>query len=712
MKRTTVELKASEAASEDVGRGIVRLDPKAMEELSIEAGDVVEVVGAGTALAKAMPTRPKDRDQGLIQLDGVLRANAKVKLGATVTVQPIQAQPAMQVVLQPLTQNARSASYNTIYLKKSLLNLPLKRGDQVRVHLFGAGFENFEVTHTQPQGAVLIAPETAVAVESPQSQRGEEAAAASSGITYEDIGGLKNQLERIREMIELPLKYPQVFEQLGIDPPKGVLMYGPPGTGKTLIARALAAETDAYFISIAGPEVLSMFYGQSEANLRKVFTEAQRNQPAILFIDEIDALTPKRAEVSGEVEKRVVSQLLSLMDGLEQRQQVVVIGATNIPDSLDPALRRPGRFDREVMVPIPDAQGRLEILRIHTRGVPLGDEVDLETLAQRTHGFVGADLELLCREAAMKALRRLLPSLDLGAEGVPEQALLSLRVERDDFEEALNEIEPSAMREVFVEIPSVHWADVGGLGQAKQRLKQAIEWPLQHRELFDHFGIQPTSGILLHGPSGTGKTLLAQAVANECGVNFISIKGPEVLSRWVGDSEKRVRELFKHARRAAPCVLFIDEIDAMAAARGMSLAEVADRVTSQLLSELDGLEGLHGVTVIGATNRKDSLDPALLRPGRLELHLALDLPDDEDRQAILAVHTRRLPLASDVNLGLLAQQAPGFSGAQLALVCREAALERMREYVEGRAQAPLEKLRLNQADFERAITRLRAQSAS
>ncbi|HEY5596152.1 MAG TPA: CDC48 family AAA ATPase [Candidatus Bipolaricaulota bacterium] len=709
MKRTTVELKASEAASEDVGRGIVRLDPKAMEELSIEAGDVVEVVGAGTALAKAMPTRPKDRDQGLIQLDGVLRANAKVKLGATVTVQPIHAEPAMQVVLQPLTQNARSASYNTIYLKKSLLNLPLKRGDQVRVHLFGAGFENFEVTHTQPQGAVLIAPETAIAVESPQSQRGEEAAASSPGITYEDIGGLKNQLDRIREMIELPLKYPQVFEQLGIDPPKGVLMYGPPGTGKTLIARALAAETDAYFISIAGPEVLSMFYGQSEANLRKVFTEAQRNQPAILFIDEIDALTPKRAEVSGEVEKRVVSQLLSLMDGLEQRQQVVVIGATNIPDSLDPALRRPGRFDREVMVPIPDAQGRLEILRIHTRGVPLGDEVDLEALAQRTHGFVGADLELLCREAAMKALRRLLPSLDLGAEGVPEQALLSLRVERDDFEEALNEIEPSAMREVFVEVPSVHWADVGGLEQVKQRLKQAIEWPLQHRELFDHFGIQPTSGILLHGPSGTGKTLLAQAVANECGVNFISIKGPEVLSRWVGDSEKRVRELFKHARRAAPCVLFIDEIDAMAAARGMSLAEVADRVTSQLLSELDGLEGLHGVTVIGATNRKDSLDPALLRPGRLELHLALDLPDDEDRQAILAVHTRRLPLASDVSVETLAQQTPGFSGAQLALVCREAALERMREYVEGRAQAPLEKLQLSQADFERAVARLRAQ---
>jgi len=557
---TPVTLKVSEAVTEDVGRGIVRLDPAAMDALGVEAGDVVSILGPATAVAKAMPTRPADRDCGMVQMDGVLRANAKVKLDAQVTLKPTRARPAMQVVLKPLTISAHNQHHNTSYLKKSLLNLPVQQQDQVRVNLFGAGFENFEVTHTQPQGPVLITAQTALAIETLKQEKQEQHATVGH-LSYEDIGGLKQQLDRIREMIELPLKYPQFFEQLGIDPPKGVLLYGPPGTGKTLIARALADEIDAHFISIAGPEVLSMYYGQSEANLRKLFNEAKRRQPSILFLDEIDALTPKRAEVTGEVEKRVVSQLLTLMDGLERRQQVIVIGATNRPEALDPALRRPGRFDREVRVPIPDAAGRLEILKIHTRGMPLHEDVDLMRLAQTAHGFVGADLESLTREAAMKALRRILPSLDLESDAISYDTLFKLRVERQDFEAALNEIEPSAMREVIVEIPSVRWTDVGGLSKIKARLKEVIEWPQRHRDVFERYQLHPPSGILLSGPPGTGKTLLAQAVANECGVNFISIKGPELMSRFVGDSEKRVREVFQNARRAAPCIVFMDELD-------------------------------------------------------------------------------------------------------------------------------------------------------
>lgn len=710
-EKSSIELKVSEAPSDDVGRGIVRVDPEVMQALQLDAGDVVQVIGPGAAVAKALPMRPKDRGAGQIQMDGVLRANAKVKLDSIVVVEVADARPAMQVVLLPLTISAQTEHLNTPYLKKSLLTLPVKQGDQVRVSLFGAGFQNFEVTHTQPKGVVLIEGDTALSLAALDENK-TNTGTQPRGFSYEDIGGLKNQIDRIREMIELPLKYPQLFEQLGITPPKGVLLYGPPGTGKTLIARALAEETDAYFISIAGPEVLSMFYGQSEANLRKVFNEAKRNQPAIIFIDEIDALTPKRAEVTGEVEKRVVSQLLALMDGLEQRQQVVVIGATNIPDALDPALRRPGRFDRELMVPIPDAQGRLEILKIHTRGMPLDDEVNLEQLAQTTHGFVGADLESLCREAAIKALRRILPDLDLESEGLSYESLFNLRVERRDFEAALVEIEPSAMREVFVEVPRIHWSDVGGLSEIKERLKQAIEWPYEYREVFDHFALRPSSGILIHGPPGTGKTLLAQAVANECGVNFISIKGPELMSKWVGDSEKRVRDVFKHARRAAPCIVFIDELDALAGTRGRGLTDAADRVTSQLLSELDGVEGLHGVTVIGATNRKDIIDPALLRPGRLELHLETHLPDLADRVAIFAVHTRNLPLETNVELEELALDTAGLNGSEISFICREAALERVSDYVRQGANAALASLTLGHKNFGRVIERLKTQKTA
>lgn len=703
-EKIAVELKVSEAPTEDVGRGIVRIDPSVMRELSVDAGDVVRVVGTDVAVAKALPTRPQDRDQNLIQMDGVLRANAKVKLDSMVTVEPVDVKPAFQIILKPLTINSRSHHHNTAYLKKSLIDMPLKLKDQVRVNLFGAGFQNFEVTHTEPKGVVIVESNTALSVESSGAEKEEAPQPAQKpGFSYEDIGGLKEQLDRIREMIELPLKYPQIFEQMGIDPPRGVLLYGPPGTGKTLIVRALANEIDAYFISIAGPEVLSMYYGQSEANLRKVFNEAQRNQPAILFLDEIDALTPKRNEVEGEVEKRVVSQLLALMDGLEKRQQVIIIGATNRPDSLDPALRRPGRFDREIVIPIPDVEGRTEILKIHTRGMPLSDDVDLEQIAQITHGFVGADLEALSREAAMKALRRMLPDLNLDQRALSYDALFKLRVERNDFEMALTEIEPSAMREVFVEVPPVSWEDVGGMDEIKQRIKQAIMWPSEHREAFDRFNLQPTTGIMIYGPPGTGKTLLAQAVANECGVNFISIKGPELFSRWVGDSEKRVRDLFKNARRAAPCIIFIDELDALAAARGMTHTDTGDNVTSQLLTELNGLEGLRGVTVIGATNRIDLIEPALLRPGRLELHLETQLPDLPDRVSILKVHTKDLPLADDVDLEDLALDMENFNGSHIAFACREASMTRIREHVESGGTKPVEALHLHHEDFKRIV---------
>jgi len=702
-EKTAVELKVSEAPTEDVGRGIVRVDPGVMKALSVDAGDVVQVVGTDVAVAKALPTRPKDRDQDLIQMDGVLRSNAKVKLDSMVTVESIEVKPAFQVVLKPLTINSRSHHHNTAYLKKSLIDMPIKMKDQVRVNLFGAGFQNFEVTHTEPKGAVIVEANTALSIESSDAEGEATPSVSKAGLSYEDIGGLKDQLDRIREMIELPLKYPQVFEQMGIDPPRGVLLYGPPGTGKTLIVRALAEEIDAYFISIAGPEVLSMYYGQSEANLRKVFNEAKRNQPAILFLDEIDAVTPKRNEVEGEVEKRVVSQILALMDGMEKREQVIIIGATNRPDSLDPALRRPGRFDREIVIPIPDVEGRVEILKIHTRGMPLDDNVELEQIAQVTHGFVGADLEALAREAAMKALRRMLPDLNLDQKALSYDALFNLRVERGDFEAALTEIEPSAMREVFVEVPPVRWEDVGGMDEIKQRLKQAIMWPSEHREAFDHFKLQPTTGIMLYGPPGTGKTLLAQAVANECGVNFISIKGPELFSKWVGDSEKRVRDLFKNARRAAPCIIFIDEMDALAAARGMTNTDTGDNVTSQLLTELNGLEGLRGVTVIGATNRIDLIEPALLRPGRLELHLETQLPDLPDRVSILNIHTKELPLADDVDLEDLALDMENFNGSHIFYACREASVTRIREHIESGGTQPIEELHLHQEDFKRIV---------
>jgi transitional endoplasmic reticulum ATPase len=561
--------------------------------------------------------------------------------------------------------------------------IPVIANDQVRVDLFGTRAQTFIVAETTPKGPVLIGSSTTIRLTGGKADGSTKR--ERGAITYEDIGGLRRVIRRIREMIELPLRYPEVFERLGIDPPKGVLLHGPPGCGKTLIARAVAHETSAYFIHINGPEIIDKWYGASEANLRNFFDDARRHAPAIIFIDEIDALAPKREEMSGDrqVERRVVAQLLAIMDGLESRGNVIVIAATNIPNTLDPALRRPGRFDREIAIGVPDRDGRREILEVHTRGMPLAKDVDLDRLAAITHGFVGADLEALCREAAMSSLRRLMPEFDFAQASIPYERLMTLEVTSSDFLSALAEVEPSAIREVFTEVPDVKWEDVGGLDEIKQLLKEAVEWPIRHTPLFKHVGVSPPKGILLHGPPGTGKTLLAKAVASQSEANFIAVKGPQLLSMWVGESERGVREVFHKARQAAPCIVFFDEIEALAPQRGIGGdTQVTERVVSQLLTELDGIEELKGVVVLAATNRLDRVDPALLRPGRFDFLVELPLPDHQTRLEILRIHTHEMPLVDDVDLELLARSTEGLAGADLEGLCRRAALLAIREYLE------------------------------
>jgi transitional endoplasmic reticulum ATPase len=576
------------------------------------------------------------------------------------------------------------------------------QGDRLRVNLFGTRAQDLVVAETSPDGAVVIGPDTSVVLEQETVPR----AARGTRITYEDIGGLNREIQRIREMAELPLKYPEVFERLGIEPPKGVLLHGPPGCGKTLIARAVASETSAHFSHINGPEVIHKFYGESEAHLRRIFQEAEEQTPSIIFIDEIDAIAPKREEVHGEVEKRVVAQLLALLDGLRPRGRVIVIAATNIPHSLDPALRRPGRFDREIGIGIPDKKGRLAILHIHTRGMPVSHDVDLEKLASLTHGFVGADLEALCREAAMHTLRRFLPHIDFQQAYIPYEELMGLEVDQESFMEALKEVEPSATREVFTEIPEVRWEEVGGLEDAKRFLREAVEFPLKHAQVYDYAHLSPARGILLHGAPGTGKTLLAKALATESAVNFISVKGPALLSKWVGESEKGVREVFKKARQAAPCIVFLDELDAVAPRRsGMDSSHVSERVVSQLLTEMDGIEDLKGVTVLGATNRLDMVDPALLRPGRFDVLLELPLPGRPQRRDILSIHTQGLPLSEDVDLERLADLTQGRTGADLAALCQQAGMLALREFVAGDTE-DLYKFRINADHFQQALEKL------
>lgn len=676
----TLSLRVSEALPKDAGRALARLDPQDLERMGAQIGDVVEIAGKRRAVARAMPAYAAQRGQGLIQMDGILRANAGAALDERVEVRKIEAQPARAVVLAPVDGPRLSMKGGqTRYLTRQLEGIPVIPGDRLRVNLFGARPQHFTVVQAAPSGAVIIGSSTAVTIQS------EAAVGAERGaITYEDIGGLHREIRRIREMIELPLRYPEVFEHLGIDAPKGVLLHGPPGCGKTLIARAVAHETSAHFVHLNGPEIMAKYYGEAEANLRAVFEEAQRHAPAIIFIDEIDGIAPKREEMSGDrqVERRVVSQLLSLMDGLESRGDVIVIGATNVPNTLDPALRRPGRFDREIAISVPDRDGRQEILQIHTRGMPLAADVDLERLAAVTHGFVGADLAALAREAAMIALRRLLPDIDFAHAQIPSEKLMVLEVTMSDFLGAMGEVEPSAIREMFIEVPEVHWEDVGGLDEAKQVLTETIEWPLRHRGLFEQAHIRLSKGILLYGAPGTGKTLLAKALANESEANFIAVKGPQLLSMWVGESERAVREIFRKAKQAAPCIIFLDELDALAPRRGAGDSQVSERLVSQLLTEMDGIEELRGVVVLAATNRLDRVDPALLRPGRFDFLVELPAPDLKARRAIFAVHTRAMPLAAEVDLDALAAQTEGYVGADIEGLCRRAALLAIRESLE------------------------------
>ena len=707
------QLKVKEALPKDVGRAIARIDPEDMKSLGLEVGQIVEIEGKRKTAAKAMPCYAADRGKNIIQIDGITRENAKVGLDEKVTIQKSESDPAKKITLAPLTDGGGlQKEKDAEYIGSLIEGLPLTSGDKIRARLFGTKTCDFMVEDTVPDGVVSVSPATLIRVKS------KEGKIEKAKISYEDIGGLGTQVRRIREMIELPLKYPEVFNRLGIEAPKGVFMYGPPGTGKTLTARAVANETDAYFVSISGPEIMGKFYGESEARLRSVFEDAQKHAPAIIFIDEIDAIAPKREDMGSEkqVERRVVAQLLALLDGLESRGHVIVIGATNIPNTIDPALRRPGRFDREISIPIPDKNGRLEILEIHTRGMPLAKDVDVGKLAEITHGFVGADLEALAREAAMSALRKILPNIDFELSEIPYETLLKLEITMDNFLEAMKEIEPSAIREVFVEVPDVKWSDVGGLENIKQELKEAVEWPLKYPDVFKKAGTNPSKGILLYGKPGTGKTLLAKAVANESGVNFISIKGPQLISRYVGESERGVRETFRTAKHAAPTILFLDEIDSLIPRRGSSStdAHVTERVISQFLTEMDGIEELKGVVVLAATNRLDLVDPAILRSGRFDFLFELPLPDEKTREEIFKIHTKNKPLAKDVDLTKLAKEADGRTGSDIEFVCRKASMLAVREYIERNSaenKATLVgELKVSRQHFDQALKMLKEQN--
>jgi transitional endoplasmic reticulum ATPase len=708
-------LRVAEASQRDFGRGIARIDPNDMNKMGIETGDIIQLIGKKNTAAKVMPAYPENRGKGLIQVDGIIRNNAFIGIDDNVRIKKVQAEKAEKIVLAPLGQGQpwlKGKKYGE-QVRRLLEGLPLVEGDRVRLSLLGTRV-SFVIARLKPKSpAVMLCPTTEITIEEKTIETGRRI-----GVTYEDVGGLNEQIQRIREMIELPLRHPEVFDRLGIEPPKGVLLHGPPGTGKTLIAKAVANETFATFISLSGAEIHGKYYGESEARVREIFNEAEKHKPCVIFIDEIDAIAPKREEVHGEVEKRVVSQLLALMDGLEPRGQIVVIGATNRPNALDPALRRGGRFDREIEVGIPNRDGRFEILQIHTRGMPLTEDVDLQKLADLTHAFSGADISELCKEAAIKGLRRVLPEIDFEADYIPVEVLNKLVVTMEDFLDALRFVEPSAMREVLIEKPKVTWNDVGGLKEVKQALREAIEWPLKYPEVFKEAGANPPKGILLHGSPGTGKTLLAKAVAHESEHNFINIKGPQLMSKFVGESEKGVREIFKRAKQTAPCIIFFDEIDALAPTRGSGITDshVSERVISQLLTEMDGLEELHGISVLAATNRMDLIDPALLRTGRFDQILYVPPPDEEARLEIFKIHTRKNPLAKDVSFPELVAETEGCEGSDIEAICREATTTAIRKVlnVHGKRETTGErpKLKVTMKDFRKAVKKIKEQKKS
>jgi len=673
MSENGLSLKVLEAYTRDVGRGVARIDYDSMDTLNASTGDVIELKGKRRTVAKCLPLYPSDEGKGIIRIDGLGRNNSGIAIGDTITVKKIKAVPAEKVVVAPLEA---IPPIDERYLADALESVPLIKGDNVMVPYFG-GRLTFQVIGVTPAAdAVLVTQKTTFHI----AEKGETLRGVPQ-VTYEDIGGIRDEIKKVREMIELPLRHPEIFEKLGIEAPKGVLLYGPPGTGKTLLAKAVANESNAHFISISGPEIMSKFYGESEARLREIFKEAREKAPSIIFVDEIDSIAPKREEVTGEVERRVVSQMLSLMDGLEARGKVIVISATNRPNAIDPALRRPGRFDREIEIKVPDKKGRQEILQIHTRNMPLADEeqplpVKIEKIASVSHGYVGADLEYLCKEAAMKCLRRLLPELNLEEEKIPPETLDKLIVNADDFKKALVEVTPSGMREVFIENPDVSWDKVGGLAEVKKELMEAVEWPMKFPGLYDNLGHKMPRGILLHGPSGTGKTLMAKAVATQSEANFVSVRGPELLSKWVGESERGIREIFKRARQSAPCVIFFDEIDSIAPIRGAGgETAVTERVVSQLLTELDGMENMHGVVVLAATNRADMIDPALLRPGRFDKIIQIPLPDKESRRSVIEIHSEDIPLAEGadkVDFDKISDLTDGLSSADVASIANTA----------------------------------------
>jgi transitional endoplasmic reticulum ATPase len=679
-----ISLKVLEAYTRDVGRGTARIDYDTMASLGVSTGDIIEIKGKRRTVVKCLPLYPSDEGKGIIRLDGLVRNNAGIAIGDAINAKKIKAVPAEKVVISPLEA---IPPIDERYLADALESMPLIKGDNVMVPYFGGRLTFQIVAITPPPAAdtaALVTNKTAFTI-----TEKDEALRGMPQVSYEDIGGLRDEMQKVREMIELPLRHPEIFEKLGIEAPKGVLLFGPPGTGKTLLAKAVASESNSHFISISGPEIMSKFYGESEARLREIFKEARDKAPTIIFIDEIDSIAPKREEVMGEVERRVVSQMLSLMDGLEGRGKVIVIAATNRQNALDPALRRPGRFDREIEIKVPDKNGRLEILQIHSRNMPLDTDVDQKKIAAVTHGFVGADLEYLCKEAAMKCLRRLLPDLNLEDEKLPPETLDKLIITKNDFNQAIKDVMPSAMREVFLESPDVKWEDIGGLEGVKRELQEAVEWPLRYPDLYAKIGHTVPKGILLHGPSGTGKTLLAKAVATESEANFISVKGPELLSKWVGESERGIREIFRRARQAAPCVIFFDEIDSIAMSRGGGLggemggggSGTNDRVISQILTELDGISELHGVVVLAATNRPDMIDTALLRPGRFDRIVFVPNPDKRTRKRILEIYVQDKPIGTDVNLEKITDITEGFSGADTSAIVNTAVSLVLHEYL-------------------------------
>ncbi|NOR39329.1 MAG: CDC48 family AAA ATPase [Candidatus Thorarchaeota archaeon] len=678
-------LKVAEAEHRDIGRFIVRIDAVSMEKLGVRTGDIIQIKGKRATAAIAWPAYQGDKGREIIRMDGRIRRNAGVSLSEKVTVSRANEEPARSVVLAPTSVPIRPEPRFEEFVKRKLLNCPVTPQDTVFIPILGRAIP-FKVTSIKPAGTVVVQHSTILTI----AEKPTGDIIGTSMVTYEEIGGLSDEIQRIREMVELPMRHPELFKRLGIDPPRGLILHGPPGTGKTLLAKAVASESEANFIHINGPEIMSKFYGESEQKLRKIFEDAEENAPSIIFIDEIDAIAPKREDVQGEVERRVVAQLLATMDGLKSRGQVVVIAATNRVNAIDPALRRPGRFDREIEIGVPDKTGRLEVLHIHSRGMPLTEEgdlrVDLAALASRTHGFVGADLHALCREAAMKALRRYLPKINLDEEEIPEDVLEQLEVTNDDFLGALREIQPTAVREVFIEIPNVRWSDIGGLQEVKDTLIEVVEWPLKRPETFTRLGISPPKGVLIYGPPGAGKTLLARAVATESEANFISVKGPELLSKWVGESEKAVREIFRKARTAAPAIIFFDEIDAIAPTRGRSAGDshVTERVISQLLTEMDGLESMKDVIVLAATNRPELIDRALLRTGRFDRFVYVPAPDKKSREKIFEIYTKNMPLDEDVAIKKLVEMTEYFVGGDVEALCREAGMRALRENMDAK----------------------------